>query len=115
MNAVEKCVEITEEIIELAKSTSANRDEVIRDVERLLDERSEWVSRIKKPFSSEEQINGKKLIALDQEMTSHLKKILMDIQRDMNGLELRKLSAERYANPYAATEQLDGIFYDKRK
>ncbi|MBS4195465.1 flagellar protein FliT [Lederbergia citri] len=115
MNAVEKCVEVTEEIIALAKSVSMDRDEVIGEIERLLDQRSEWVSKIIKPFSSEDQINGKKLIALDEEMTNQLIKIQMDIQRDMKELERRKLSAERYANPYAATEQLDGIFYDKRK
>ncbi|MBS4200375.1 hypothetical protein KHA93_12105 [Bacillus sp. FJAT-49732] len=115
MNAVEKCVEITKEIISLSKSSSTERDEVISEIERLLGMRSEWLSKINKPFSTEEQIAGKNLIILDKVMTSQLKKIQMDIQRDMNGLEQRKISAERYTNPYAATEQLDGIFYDKRK
>jgi len=115
MNAVEKCVEITEEIITLTKSSSNDRDEIISEIERLLDQRSEWLAKFKSPFSEKDQLVGKRLIMLDKEMTKQLKKIQMDIQKDMNGLEQRKISAERYANPYAATEQVDGIFYDKRK
>jgi len=115
MNAVEKCVEITENIIKITKSNSTNRDEVIEKIEQLLDQRAEWLSKIKKPVSFEEKLAGNKLLLLDKEMTNHLKKVQLDIQKDINGLEQRKISAERYANPYTATEQLDGMFYDKRK
>jgi len=115
MNVVEKCVEITEEIIKLTKSKSIDRDEVISEIESLLDQRAVWLSKIESPFSAEDQLAGKNLIHLDKEMTSQLKKIQMDIQRDMNDLEQRKISAERYTNPYGAAEQLDGMFYDKRK
>ncbi|MCR2822388.1 hypothetical protein [Lederbergia panacisoli] len=115
MNAVEKCVEITEELITVLKANSNDRDKTIIEIEHLLEQRSEWLSKIKSPFSEKDQLIGKRLTILDKEMTNQLKKIQVGIQKDINGLEQRKISAERYTNPYAATEQLDGMFYDQRK
>lgn len=40
--------------------------------------------------------------------------VKLNIQRDLQQLEWKKKSAQQYANPYEATREVDGAFYDKR-
>jgi len=116
MSAVEKCVQLTEKLLQLSGSSSENnRDTVIEEIDALLNQREALLPLIKGPFSPEEQILGKKLLQQNKELALHLSEFKMHIQRDINELEHKKTTADRYSNPYAATEQLDGMFYDKRK
>ncbi|MBS4178303.1 flagellar protein FliT [Lederbergia citrea] len=116
MSAVEKCIQVTESLLELARISHKNdRDETIGKIDDLLNQRETLLPLIKGPFSTEEKSAGKRLIQLNEELNLHLGKMRMHIQRDINELEHKKTTAERYSNPYAAAEQLDGMFYDKRK
>ncbi|MFK4997221.1 hypothetical protein ACI2OX_05285 [Bacillus sp. N9] len=51
----------------------------------------------------------------DRELMPLLVHIQATVQKDINELARKRISAEKYANPYAATQQHDGAFYDKRK
>ena len=81
----------------------------------LLVKRSELFPFMTKPGSEEDREEGKKLLSLNVKMEEQLKQISMLIQRDINDLNQKKKSVKHYSNPYAATRQLDGMFYDKRK
>lgn len=116
MSALEKCIAITEKLIQLAKSVNEEeRESVIQQINDLLEQRSLLFPLIEAPYSSEETVAGKKLLSLNSEMEKQLKNMQNQIQKDISELSLKKKSAERYTNPYAATTHLDGMFYDKRK
>lgn len=116
MSAIKQYAEVTEKLIHLAKSVQASdREAVIDEIEVLLDQREHLLLLIRGPYSSADQALGKKLLKLNKELEVHLGNVRMLIQKDLNELEQKKTSAERYANPYAATQQIDGMFYDKRK
>lgn len=116
MSSLQQCLAITDEIIVLAQTTTdQQREASIEKIETLLQQRSTFFADIKAPYSDEEQELGKALLARDQEMNVLLKQFLKSIQKDLETLEQKKKSANHYANPYAATNSLDGMFYDKRQ
>ncbi|WP_062109111.1 hypothetical protein [Bacillus niameyensis] len=116
MNTVEKCLDLTEKIVELAqKVTEANRDQSIEEIETLLEQRLELLSLLQKPYSEEEQMTGKRLLIRNQVMEQSLMNIKTEIRKDLQMLEKKKQTATRYHNPYASAEELDGAFYDKRR
>lgn len=116
MSTIEECLQITVRLIELAQlSEETHRDEAIQEIEDLLEKRSKLLPIIKGPYSSAEMTAGKKLLDLDQELTLQLNRMRLDVRQNINELEQKKTMAARYMNPYAATQQQDGAFYDKRK
>jgi flagellar protein FliT len=115
MNEMKECYDFTSEFIEwLCQSMNTDRNELIHQVKQFFVRRSEMLSRIKGPLSSDEQLLGKRLIILNEELNKVLSQIKTNIQRDINGLRKNRTSMQRYINPYAST-QTDGFFYDKRK
>ncbi|GIN70786.1 hypothetical protein J14TS2_12610 [Bacillus sp. J14TS2] len=116
MDTLQQCLAITEKIIVLAQTTAdQQREATIEKIETLLQQRSTFFADLQAPYSDEEQELGKALLARDQEMNTLLKQFLKDIQMDIKTLEQKKKSVSHYANPYAATDSLDGMFYDKRQ
>ncbi|MCJ7840175.1 hypothetical protein MUB24_04460 [Lederbergia sp. NSJ-179] len=116
MNNVKKCLALTEQIIVLVKITNDDqREPIIERIEDLLSQRSALFAELRAPYTMEEQKMGKELLALDQEMNAALNHFLKTIQTDMQTLERKKKSAAHYSNPYAATDGLDGMFYDRRQ
>ncbi|CAM4137043.1 hypothetical protein [Lederbergia lenta] len=113
---LETCVLISEQLLEQAKTVNdQERDEQIKRIEELLQQREEVLPHIHGPFTPEEMTIGKHLLQINIELDALLTNIQMTIQKDMNQLEKKKTSATRYANPYASMQELDGAFYDKRK
>lgn len=116
MNTVEKCLDLTEKIIELAqKVTETNRDQNIEGIQMLLEQRLELLPLLQQPYSKEEQMTGKRLLTRNRMMEQSLANIKTAIRKDLQMLEKKKQTASRYHNPYASAEELDGAFYDKRR
>lgn len=113
MSVVEKVLALTEEMITVA-SKSGKRDEIIERLEQLLDEREKLMSMLQGPYSKEEQALGKKFVLRNQQLMELMNNVKLNIQRDLQQLEWKKKSAQQYANPYEATREVDGAFYDKR-
>ncbi|MFK4997220.1 hypothetical protein ACI2OX_05280 [Bacillus sp. N9] len=56
MDAIKKCLDITEQLVVLAKSIDhQDRDETIKRIEQLLNEREQSLPLIKGPLSIEEK------------------------------------------------------------
>jgi len=116
MGAMEECLSVTEKLIQAAQSSGdALRDSSIGEIEKLLGKREALLAQIRPPFSESEQALGEKLLEQDRQLTEALKEFQFEIKKDMTELEHKKTSAAKYVNPYAATRQHDGAFYDKRK
>lgn len=120
MTKVSECLKLTNELIlvlkeleQLPADAHDAKEEQITHVEGLLDQREHLLSQILPPFSSEEQVTGKKLLQMDSELVSLLADRHKDIQKDLKAAGLKKTTAARYNHPYSRV-QGDGIFYDKR-
>ena len=115
MNAVQKCLIITRDLIsEIKNIDETKREETIDRIEDLLAQREELLPAINPPFSAQEQAAGKDLLKLNKELAFLLEDLNKNIIRDLNAIELKKTSAARYTNPYTKVQN-DGVFYDKRQ
>jgi flagellar protein FliT len=115
MSSVILCHSITKQLKEAVEEVAVgNRDSVIEKIEKLLTERQSLLGNIKPPFTEDEQVLGKQMMAWNQEIDRKLILLRTEIKRDMNGLTKKKTSAQKYTNPYE-NMQHDGMFYDKKK
>ncbi|MEG9295772.1 flagellar protein FliT [Mangrovibacillus sp. Mu-81] len=115
MSTVMLCHSITKHLKEAVDEVAAgNRDYVIEKIDNLLKERQSLLGSIQPPFTEDEQVLGKQMMAWNQEIDRKLILLRTEIKRDMNGLTKKKTSAQKYTNPYE-NMQHDGMFYDKKK
>lgn len=114
MTNVEKCLQITEEIITIC-GEHQNRDDAIAQIENLLEERAQVITSLKGPYTTSEKLVGKELLERNAEMERLLQNLRISIQKDLSMLKQKRKTAVRYTNPYANTEEVDGTFYDKRQ
>lgn len=115
MSAVQNFYNVTMELITwLLEHPHDERDERIKKIEELMEKREAFMQNIKPPFSPEEQLLGKKLMDLNQQLDKLLLLEKTAIQKNIKDLHKTKESTNKYANPYQSLNT-DGIFYDKRK
>lgn len=93
------------------------RDEYIKKVDVYLDKRGKIIEQLKQlevnplighPFE-------RQLRELDKGIRNRLKRIKTEIAQDIKNLQKSKTSEQRYVDPYAAVQVMDGRYYDKRK
>ncbi|MGG4264118.1 flagellar protein FliT [Peribacillus simplex] len=97
----------------LEDGTIAERDEKIERVTQLIDQRDELLSQIKPPFTGEEQQLGRATMLLNQQVDCLLNLQKLEIKRDIQEINKKKKSSNKYTNPYESLS-IDGMFYDKR-
>jgi flagellar protein FliT len=115
MSTVMLCHSITKQLKEAVdEAETGNRDYVIEKIDNLLTERHSLLGSIQPPFTEDEQVLGKQMMAWNQEIDRKLILLRTEIKRDMNGLTKKKISAQKYTNPYENLQH-DGMFYDKKK
>lgn len=100
-------------LVVLEDRTIAERDDKIERVTQLIDQRDELLSEIKPPFTGEEQRLGRATMLLNQKVDHLLKLQKQEIQRDIQEINKKKKSSNKYTNPYESLS-VDGMFYDKR-
>ncbi|PRS37738.1 hypothetical protein C6W19_10310 [Bacillus sp. RJGP41] len=61
----------------------------------------------------EEQQLGRSVLLLNQRVNHLLKLQKQEIQRDIQEMNKKKKSSNKYTNPYESLS-VDGVFYDKR-
>lgn len=114
MSAVQQFYQLTLELIQRLQKRLGERDETIKQVEDLLDQRETLMKDLVPPYTAEEMEIGKKLIPLNARLTQLLQSEKISIQQDIKGLQAKKESNTKYVNPYQNLST-DGMFYDKRK
>ncbi|PJN88115.1 MULTISPECIES: flagellar protein FliT [Bacillaceae] len=92
----------------------AEREDKIERITELIDRRDEVIAQIKPPFTAAEQQVGRRTMLLNQQVDSLLKLQKQEIQRDIQEINKKKNSSNKYMNPYESLS-IDGMFYDKRK
>lgn len=117
MNPVQEFYQYTVELIELLEKPEQQeeRDGRIERVQQLLDLREKVMHKIKKPLNQEDQATMKRIFDLNDRLNLLLEKQKRQIQLDIRGLSQKKVSNNKYVNPYQNLSSSDGMFYDKRK
>ncbi|MFB6468946.1 flagellar protein FliT [Cytobacillus sp. Hz8] len=117
MNPVQQFYQYTSELIEILEKSvqPEERDGRIERVQQLLNLRETTMREIKKPLNQEDQAMMQKIFALNQKLSNLLEKQKRQIQLDIKGLKQKKVSTNKYVNPYQKLSASDGMFYDRRK
>lgn len=115
MTDVQECFQVTKELLELVKNPikESERDEKIKQIESLLERRELLLSNIHPPFTEKEKQMGTQMVEWSRLINGLLKKLQLQIKKDIQGLKLKRTTVQKYANPYE-TYQPDGFFYDKK-
>lgn len=97
--------------------TEENRDEHIEQINMLLDVREQSIEGI----SSKSTLDIKShelyetLLKLDKGIVTELEKVMTSIKTDIKSLQQKKRHESSYTNPYAATQTMDGMYFDNKK
>ncbi|CAH0237460.1 hypothetical protein SRABI96_02839 [Peribacillus sp. Bi96] len=106
--------DLTAELLAVLEDQAmAERDDKIERIIQLIDQRDELLSQIKPPFTGEEQQLGRATMLLNQQVDRLLMLQKQEIQRDIQEINKKKQSSNKYTNPYENLT-IDGMFYDKR-
>ncbi|MFJ7752893.1 flagellar protein FliT [Peribacillus muralis] len=106
--------DLTAELLAVLEDmTNAEREDKIRNITELIDRRDEVLAQIKPPFTAVEQQLGRRTMLLNQQVDSLLMLQKQEIQRDIQEINKKKKSSNKYTNPYESLS-IDGMFYDKR-
>ncbi|MED1419120.1 MULTISPECIES: hypothetical protein [Bacillus] len=116
MGDMRTCFHITQQLFHhvQAKPAVADRDEWIKRLLDLLDEREQVLKSLKPPFTAEEEKLGQTIMKWNDVIQQALKGILAEIKQSIHGIHNKKQNMRKYLNPYASL-QTDGVFYDRRK
>lgn len=101
-------------LIATEKVGEETRDETIERIETLLDVREKLQPSITAPFTPEEDVFGKELIALEADLQVKLVTFNKQIQSDISKTKSKKGHVKNYVNPYSNVAR-DGTYYDTKQ
>ncbi|RHW39926.1 flagellar protein FliT [Lysinibacillus yapensis] len=121
MEPIQELLEISEKLLThltiIPTDKDNERDAFIQKMNELLNARGAIIDQLKdlKPNPIHSHPLKSELIQLDQGIREQLQKAKMTIADDLKQLQITKKSEQRYINPYAAVQVMDGTYYDKKK
>lgn len=94
-----------------------NRDEFIEQINSLLNVREQCIVEIKSNSSLDIKNHElyETLLKLDQGIVKELENVMILIKTDIKSLQQKKRHESSYTNPYAATQTMDGMYFDNKK
>jgi len=116
MGEVEQFLAVSEKLFSHLASIPSDeeRTEFIDKINILLDAREEAIQRLEKiSISTHSSYNH--LLELDKSINERLEKVMNVVKGDLKGLQQKKRHETSYTNPYAATQTLDGMYFDNKK
>ncbi|WP_040287075.1 hypothetical protein [Sporosarcina koreensis] len=93
---------------------SEQRDEVIAEIETILDLRDRLLPDIQPPFSAEEEVFGRDVLAAEPAVAAKLEQCMSLIRKDLSASQTKKDGVRSYVNPYSKVAR-DGTFYDTKQ
>ena len=116
MASVEQFLAVSEELYNhlLKKTTDDERTEFIGEINELLDVREQVLKTIDVEEISKLSIYSK-LIELDYGIKKELTTVMTLVKKDIKELQQKKRHEGSYTNPYAATQSIDGMYFDNKK
>ncbi|WP_313892547.1 flagellar protein FliT [Psychrobacillus sp.] len=93
------------------------RDDFIDQIDVLLDEREVTIQALASMDKLELQAHPltDHLHELDRGISERLEKVMDAVKVDIRGLQEMKRKENSYTNPYAATQSIDGMYFDNKK
>ncbi|EWG11507.1 flagellar protein FliT [Cytobacillus firmus] len=113
MGIVQNLHQQTSELYSLLKSKQENRDDLIKRINALLEERQQTLQLFRPPFTEDEKRLAEEILIYDKKINVLLSDIMGEIKRDIVALKVKKQKHSRYENPYNLSPQ-DGMFLDKK-
>ncbi|HLR65666.1 flagellar protein [Virgibacillus alimentarius] len=117
MNRLEEVYTITKQLEHVLDQpiTSKNRENVIKQINELIDQRGEHLHHLSSPFTGNEKIVGKKLVLLNKKIQKQMLCIFQDLKQEMKLVKKKKKSNQTYVNLYNKIESIDGMFMDSKQ
>lgn len=107
--------DVTEKLLELTGEIAEDmRDKTIASIEALLDDRDKLQPYIAAPFTPEEEVFGKSLVAAEADVQKKLAQFTLLIRTDIVESQAKKDNMKNYVNPYSNLAR-DGTFYDTKQ
>lgn len=99
------------------RPTDEDRDEFIEQINMLLEDREQSIKEISSRTSLDIKNHElyETLLKLDQGIIKELEKVMALIKTDIKSLQQKKRHEGSYTNPYAATQTMDGMYFDNKK
>ena len=116
MKRVQEIYEKTEQLQQLLNQeiTSQNREQVIGDVTKLIEERGQCMEGLTPPYTDEEQQIGQALIPMNREVEQKMNELFNHLKSEMKQVQRQKKSNAQYKNPYQSVDTADGMFMDSK-
>lgn len=116
MGEVEQFLATSEKLLSHLETTPTEeeRTEFINQINFLLDAREETIQKLDtKTISTHPSFHH--LLELDKSINVSLEKVMDIVKGDLKDLQQKKRHESSYTNPYAATQTLDGMYFDNKK
>ncbi|WP_456277662.1 hypothetical protein [Bacillus sp. AK128] len=117
MSPIEKLHQVTKELYSFLEKQplEEERDEYIKYINFLLDKRETILPDLSPPSTEKDKALVEEIQVIDNDVRIKLKALFNMIGKDLNNLKKQKVSHQKYVNPYASTNSMDGTFFDKKK
>ncbi|GAA4065443.1 MAG TPA: flagellar protein FliT [Bacilli bacterium] len=108
---------ITEKFVQLFEKPilAKDRDQLLEEVNRFLDQRDQLLKKIKAPFSEEEANLVSTIMEQDKEIQLKLDHLFLTLKSELRDVKKQKSSSEKYLDPYRHVATNDGSYWDKKK
>lgn len=117
MTRMEKLYQITKQMDALLDQsiTQENREQIIHDLNKLIEERDQYLKLLSAPYSKTEEKIGHKVIQLNQTVEKRMQTLFQQLKKEMQQIKQQKKSNRSYMNPFEHTHSADAMFLDQKK
>lgn len=91
-----------------------DREQVIKKMHDLLDQRSEIIPLLQKPITEIEEKQTKQLMQLNESVQNEMDMFFKQLKKEMQTSKLHRKSNRSYTNPYKHIQVADGMFVDQK-
>ena len=95
--------------------TTQNRESIISEVTTLIEERGRMMEELTPPFSEQEKLLGKKVVALNVQIEKKMELMFESLKQDIRKMNKQKESNRSYINPYGDIKSTDGMYLDSKQ
>lgn len=117
MNRLEKLYQVTQKLETLLNQNidTANREQIIGEINTLVEERGQYMSNLVSPYTESEKALGEKLLILNEHIQGKLDALFEELKEEMKQVKKQKKSNQSYTNPYENMQAIDGMFMDLKE
>lgn len=109
--------ELTKSMIDLLeqyKVTEKDRDQTMKEMDALIQQRDQHIAYFKEPYTDEEMAIGKKIIQMNERLEQEMGRLFAEIKSDMKKVKQNKELNYSYIKPYGNIKTTDGMYVDDK-